>query len=289
MLADHLGLEFGGKECLHFFETFSDKNSPRQGASEVELRELARKCLLQETQSYAPATQVVPPSFVTAAFKYTAIMLSQFPIERCVDFLAFQADAAVTSIGAGGDGAKRRVEYGRKQTDCMEARTKLPAPLHTQAQGYIVQRVSPGLVVWELYLSFSAATQIEGQFWFRHNGHAPKPGPCLHVVVANKDLRIAVAGALASAPPYDKTPKIRPDWALQLNRGLWTDLLKLSTLRSHCSVGITLPDRPLRRSRPDTQNLTRRWAGFIAASHILAEVCRPEALQFLPCKLIHQL
>ena len=64
-----------------------------------------------------------------------------------------------------------------------------------------------------------------------------------------------------------------------LNRGLWTDLLKLSTLRSHCSLGITLPDRPLRRLRPDTQNLTRKWTDFIAVSHILTGVCPPEALQ----------
>ena len=35
-------------------------------------------------QSYMP---VVPPAFVIA-LKYTVIMLSQFPIERCGDFLA---------------------------------------------------------------------------------------------------------------------------------------------------------------------------------------------------------
>ena len=138
MVANHLGLKLGREECLHFLESFSDGNSPRQGASEVELKELARQSLLLEVQTYMPATQVVPPSFVTAALKYTAIMLSQFPVERCVDFLAFQTDAAVSS-----EGAKRRVDYGRQQVGWAQAKTKLRVPLHTQVQCYIVQRVSP--------------------------------------------------------------------------------------------------------------------------------------------------
>ena len=130
-----------------------------------------------------PATQVVPPAFVTAALKYTAIMLSQFPIERCIDFLAFQADAAVTSIGTGADGAKRQVEYGNPQTDWTRAKTNLPAPSKLQAQAYVVQRVSPGLMVWELNLAYDQHTPYAKQFRFRHVGYAPKPGQCTHAVL----------------------------------------------------------------------------------------------------------
>ena len=81
-------------------------------------------------------------------------MLSQFPIE-CVDFLASQADAAVTSIGTGGDGSKRRVDYGLQQTDWMDARFNISLPKGMRAQAYMVQKVSPGLVVWEVSLNFS--------------------------------------------------------------------------------------------------------------------------------------
>ena len=138
-------------------------------------------------------------------------MLSQFPIERCVDFLAFQTVKQLPAL------VPAVMEV--KEESTMEDNKSLGRrPSHMQAQGYIAQRVSPGLVVWELCLSFSAATQIEGQFWFRHNSHAPKPGQCLYVAVANMDLRIAVAAALASAPPYNKTFKDRADWALKSHR-----------------------------------------------------------------------
>ena len=150
VLAKLLGHRLGSKERLHLLEQLGEQSTLRQGASEVELRELSRKSLLMAMQSYTPATQVAPPSFVTAALKHTAVMLSQFPIERCVDFLAFQADAAVTSIGTRGDGAKRRVDYGLQQTDWMDTRSKLPMPRGMQAQAYVTQRVFAGLLVWEV-------------------------------------------------------------------------------------------------------------------------------------------
>ena len=165
-----------------------------------------------------PATQVVPPAFVTAALKYAAIMLSQFPIERCVDFLAFQADAAVTTVGTGGDGAKRRVDYGLQQIDWMDARSKLPLPREMQAQAYMIQRVSAGLVVWETSLSCSPSTPLNDQFWFRHNGHAPKPGQCLYMAVANGQPRAKSCQALACAPPFEKTLKNKPGWAVKSHR-----------------------------------------------------------------------
>ena len=144
MLVEHINQKTGKSECHAFLTLLSKSNPPRQGESEVELRELARQAFLQDIETLMPATRVAPPSFM-AVLKHTAIMLSQFPIERCVDFLAFRADAAVTNIGAGGDGAKRRVDFSHKHTDWMEAKMSLQPPTNTYVQCYVVQGVSRAL------------------------------------------------------------------------------------------------------------------------------------------------
>ena len=76
-------------------------------------------------------------------------------------------------------------------------------------------RISNTLIVWEVSLSFAPETPYGNQFWFRHNGHVPKPGQCLYMSLVSPEQRFAMVGALACAPSGDKLPtyETKPDWA----------------------------------------------------------------------------
>ncbi len=320
-LIEFLNLQMDATACRRLLEALPGDVALREGVSEVELRELSRQALLQRLRSFVPATNVVPLTYTTVALHYAAITLAQFPLERCIDFVAFQANASVNSYGQGDDGHQKKVSHPRGLVDWRHAKQPLDIPRGTAVYGSLLYLVSPGLTVVELAFQYNGPTSE--QFWFFHKGYAPKPGQCVHVKLG-RPAQVSFTGALLYNMPHKTVPQGKPDWAVKANRpqkmqlvlpekvqaldnvlkqassfpvvefsvlphamsrGLWTDLLKLPTLRAHCSLGVPLPNRFTRMAAPFGGQLTRRVQEFLVINHLLAGGSCPNLDTYLPEEL----